>query len=138
MINPHDLAMYPCKRLRDMPLIDILDEGGIAFTLPATVPWNDHVVKDPLTIWMSLADGQGGEVIFRTTLGDILDLEYEASAGGHSAEEPSHLVDEYLEGFKLLRGALAKELDRVDKWIALGDKYAKPNTKKGERNDFTC
>jgi hypothetical protein len=42
-------------KLRDMPLIDILDEGGIAFTLPATVPWNDHVVKDPLTIWM--ADG---------------------------------------------------------------------------------
>jgi hypothetical protein len=40
MINPHDLAMYPCKTLRDMPLIDILDEGGIAFTLPATVPWN--------------------------------------------------------------------------------------------------
>ena len=132
MINPHDLAMYPCKGFRDMPLADILDEGDIAFTLPATVPWNDHVVKDPLTIWMSLADGQGGEVIFRTTLGDILDLEYEASAGGHSAEEPSHLVDEYLEGFKLLRGALAKELDRVDKWIALGDKYAKPNTKKGE------
>jgi hypothetical protein len=78
---------------------------------------------------------KGGEVIFRTTLGDILDLEYESSAG---AEESSHLVDEYLEGFKLLRGALAKELDRVDKWIALGDKYAKPNTKKGERNDFTC
>ena len=102
MINPHDLAMYPCKRLRDMPLIDILDEGGIAFTLPAMVPWNDHVVKDPLTIWISLADGQGGEVIFRTTLGDILDLEYESSVG---AEESSHLVDEYLEGFKLLRGA---------------------------------
>lgn len=129
MVNPHDLAMYPCKGFRDMPLVDILDEGGIAFTLPVT--GNDHVVKDPLTIWMSLADGQGGEVIFRTTLGDLLDLEYESSVGGHSAEEPSHLVDEYLERFKLLRGALAKELDQVDKWITLGDKYAKPNTKKG-------
>jgi hypothetical protein len=135
MINPHDLAMYPCKELRDTSLVDILDEGFVSFSLPTLASWYGLAEKDPLTIWMCLGDGQGSEVIFRTTLRDILDLEYEDFVGGHSTEDPLHLVGESLERFKLLRGALAKELEQLDKWIELGDLYAKPNPKKGENHE---
>jgi ferredoxin len=50
-----------------------------------------------------MSDGQGGEVIPKNP------------RSRNIAEEPSHLVDEYLEGFKLLRGRKnVEERDRRD------------------------